>query len=356
MQHRKLSCVLYLASALLIMPALLSVAAEEKKTASNKATVTVKVPDGEAAAGATAEQILAALPDVVATYDGGEVKSDMVKKLVLAQKESLPESGEQLQQVLTSHVFECTNMLLDQALLQQEAAKRKIAPDTKMVEEQLKELKANHSEETFKDLLTGNGLASEQELTEKLQEIFMINEMLKRESTVTEEEVKAFYDGNAQHFQTLSASHILIRSEQNDDAKKVALEKITAIQKELKDGGDFAALARKHSDCPSKEQGGSLGRFPKGSMVPEFEQALLKLKKDEISPPVETQFGYHLVLNGGEETVSLEEAAPRINDHLAQGKMQQTYQELTTKLREDKHAKILVAQPAPQPRPFFPQQ
>ena len=83
----------------------------------------------------------------------------------------------------------------------------------------------------------------------------------------------------------IRASHILVST--LDEAKTVISE--------LEDGKDFAKLAKKYSSCPSKEQGGDLGFFSKGQMVKEFEDAAFSLKKGEISDPVKTQFGYHII-------------------------------------------------------------
>jgi peptidyl-prolyl cis-trans isomerase C len=81
-----------------------------------------------------------------------------------------------------------------------------------------------------------------------------------------------------------------------DSAKKEeARKKIESVQEKLKAGGDFAALAKELSDCPSKEKGGDLGYFGKGQMVKPFEDAALALKPGETSGIVETQFGYHII-------------------------------------------------------------
>ena len=98
----------------------------------------------------------------------------------------------------------------------------------------------------------------------------------------------------------IRASHILIsykgalRSETNRDrrdARKLAVK----ILKELKSGRDFADLAREHSDGPSGPKGGDLGRFERGQMVPEFDQAVFRLETGAISEVVETKFGYHII-------------------------------------------------------------
>jgi len=98
----------------------------------------------------------------------------------------------------------------------------------------------------------------------------------------------------------ISASHILIsykgslRSETNRD-RRDARKLAEKILKELKNGRDFSDLARKHSDGPSGPKGGDLGRFERGQMVPEFDQAVFGLETGAISEVVETKFGYHII-------------------------------------------------------------
>ncbi len=100
------------------------------------------------------------------------------------------------------------------------------------------------------------------------------------------------------------ASHILLMyagsmrssaSRSKDDAHRLIQE----IQTQLATGGDFAALASKHSDCPSRSKGGDLGTFGRGQMVGPFEQAAFALAVGATSGIVETPFGYHLIKRTG---------------------------------------------------------
>ena len=105
---------------------------------------------------------------------------------------------------------------------------------------------------------------------------------------------------NRVNVDAVTASHILIsykgalRSEKNRD-RRDARKLAEKILKELKSGRDFAELARKHSDGPSGPKGGELGRFERGQMVPEFDQAVFGLETGAISEVVETKFGYHII-------------------------------------------------------------
>ena len=105
---------------------------------------------------------------------------------------------------------------------------------------------------------------------------------------------------NRVNVDAVEASHILIsykgalRSEINRDRRE-ARKLAEKILKELKSGRDFAELARKHSDGPSGPKGGELGRFERGQMVPEFDQAVFGLETGAISEVVETKFGYHII-------------------------------------------------------------
>ncbi|UWR02992.1 peptidylprolyl isomerase [Ruegeria conchae] len=127
---------------------------------------------------------------------------------------------------------------------------------------------------------------------------------------VTDEAIQAAYDAQFAEFEgedEFNASHILVESE--DEAK--------AIKAQLDEGADFAELAKEKSTGPSGPNGGALGWFGKGQMVPEFENAVLALEKGSVSEPVQTQFGWHLVaLNDKRKTQAPELAVVR--DELAQ--------------------------------------
>ncbi|MGL5617286.1 MAG: peptidylprolyl isomerase [Sarcina sp.] len=107
--------------------------------------------------------------------------------------------------------------------------------------------------------------------------------------TVTDEEAKKYYDENKEEFEEpemVSAKHILVKTE--EEAKEIE----TMIA-----NGDmtFEEAARAKSECPSKAQDGNLGEFSRGMMVPEFEKVAFELALGEVSAPVQTQFGFHLV-------------------------------------------------------------
>ncbi len=84
---------------------------------------------------------------------------------------------------------------------------------------------------------------------------------------------------------TASARHILVDTEQQ----------CIALKDQIEAGADFADLARKHSSCPSGKQGGDLGSFGPGMMVPEFDKVVFSADVNTVQGPVKTQFGYHLL-------------------------------------------------------------
>ena len=105
---------------------------------------------------------------------------------------------------------------------------------------------------------------------------------------VTDSEVEDYYKANENLFmnqQTVSAKHILV-----DTAEKAA-----EIMEEIAAGKPFSDAAAEHSSCPSGTQGGDLGSFSRGQMVPEFEDVAFTMEIGKVSEPVQTQFGYHLI-------------------------------------------------------------
>ena len=118
-----------------------------------------------------------------------------------------------------------------------------------------------------------------------LQDVYIAKMLMKR---VREEDVTAYYDKeikNGTVEEEVRARHILL------DNREAA----NAVVADLANGADFAALAKEHSKGPSGPSGGDLGYFSKQSMVPAFSDAAFKLAAGETSPPVQTQFGWHVI-------------------------------------------------------------
>ncbi|WP_308639196.1 peptidylprolyl isomerase [Paenibacillus silvisoli] len=162
-----------------------------------------------------------------------------------------------------------------------------------------------------------------------------IKKLLEPQAKVTEEDIKKYFDENKASFdepEQVKASHILVATKEEADA----------IEKQLKEGADFAALAKEKSTDPgSKDNGGDLGFFGKGEMDPAFEEAAFKLKKDEISEPIKTQFGYHII-KGVEhkeaKAATLDEKKAEIKDTL----ISQKIQELSPTWLEDLKSKAQI--------------
>lgn len=157
---------------------------------------------------------------------------------------------------------------------------------------------------------------------------YAINKIM-QEATVTDEEVEKFYKDNEEEFgesNMVKASHILV--EDLEEAKK--------IKSELDDGADFADLAQEYSSCPSKDKGGDLGFFGKGAMVKEFEDAAFAMEVGEISEPVKTQFGYHIIKvtdKKVEPKQELKAIMERLRQSLTKRKQQEVYVKKINDLR-----------------------
>lgn len=149
--------------------------------------------------------------------------------------------------------------------------------------------------------------------------------------SVSDKDAEDYYEQNKERFmaeETLNASHILVDSE----------EKALDLLAKIKYGEiSFEEAAFENSTCPSKENGGNLGDFGKGQMVPEFDTAVFAMEIGEISEaPVKTQFGYHLIkLNSKKaaELMPFAEIAPEIKEALLQEKRRAAYESKINQLK-----------------------
>lgn len=147
--------------------------------------------------------------------------------------------------------------------------------------------------------------------------------------TVNDDDLMKHYEEHKHFFvvgEKIQASHILIDSE----------DKANEILAEINGGLSFEEAANKYSSCPSKDKGGDLGEFGKGQMVPEFEEAAFEMEEGQLSGPVKTQFGYHIikVTKKTPETVSsFEDEKAQISKRVLQEKQREVYMEKIQELR-----------------------
>jgi foldase protein PrsA len=181
------------------------------------------------------------------------------------------------------------NQLIADKIVASEAKKQKITITDSEMNKEVDVFKESYgNEEAFNQALLSNNTTLEMLKTE-IKNYLMMRKLIEPEIKITEEEMKTYFEENKDSFseaEQIKASHILVADEKT--ANEVKLK--------LTNGGDFAELAKEYTtDESSKELGGELDYFPKGSMVPEFEDVAFTLAVDQISDPVKSEYGYHII-------------------------------------------------------------
>lgn len=199
----------------------------------------------------------------------------------------------------------------------------------------------------------------------EFEKMTLISLLLQKEveerATVSDAEIQAFFDANEEKFRIgteIRASHILVET----------AEKATALINKIKSGEQFAKLAKANSkDKGSAEKGGDLGYFGRGKMVPEFERAVLNLKVGELSNPVKTRFGFHVIklidIKEG-DPANFDQSIGSIQKQLVSMKRKQLFDSFIEKLKDagsiEKDMAVLMsiklpweeeAAPTPEPAP-----
>jgi len=168
----------------------------------------------------------------------------------------------------------------------------------------------------------------------------LIDQQFIQKTKVPEKDIKNFYDSHPESFkepEQIRARHILINVDSNADesTKTEARKKIKEVQKRLKKGEEFAALAKEFSEGPSGKNGGDLGFFKRSQMVKPFEDVAFALAPGKVSDLVETGFGYHLIKVVDKKPTSTVDYA-KVRDRLQQYLQQQKVRE-----KVDTHIKEL---------------
>jgi peptidyl-prolyl cis-trans isomerase C len=250
-----------------------------------------------------AKPVAAQLPDVIARVNGEAISRGDLETAVgeVEARAGKPLPADQRDRVLRAVL----DQLIGYKLLQQESVVRKSTVTDAEVEARLAQIRSQFpTEEIFQQQLQQRQMTLAK-LREDTRASMQITAMLQAElgatTTATPEQVNDFYEKNPAAFQQgerVKASHILVRVQANAEAaeRDKARAKATAILADVKAGKDFAALAQQHSEDPgSGPNGGDLGYFQRGQMVPPFEQAAFSLAVGQTSELVTSDFGFHII-------------------------------------------------------------
>ncbi len=179
--------------------------------------------------------------------------------------------------------------LVTMKVIEKEADERNIkVNDSEINKEVDAYIESYGGEDALKSALEASSLTID-DLKEDIAVNIKIEKLMQEDIEITEDEVKAYYEENKANYdqsEQVEVSHILVEDE----------DKANELLKKIKDGEDFAKLAKENStDTASAENGGELGYISEGEMVEEFEKAAFALEVDEVSDVVKSEYGYHII-------------------------------------------------------------
>lgn len=292
------------------------------------------------------------LPEVLARVNGEDIKKADLENAVRNLESQV---GQKVPADRRSEIFrEVLDQLISYRLLVQESKTRNVVVTDAELDASVGEIRGQFPDEAaFKAALTAQSKTLD-DFRRETRENMIIEKMLRAEVEpkvkVGQPEIQAFYDQNKERFQepeSVRASHILVKIDAGatDDVKKQAQAKAEGILADVNKGTDFAELAKKNSDDGSAAQGGDLGFFGRGQMVPEFETAAFGLQPGQVSGLVQSQFGYHIIKlaeKRAPRTVPLAEVSERINQFLGQQQQQQMTGAFVATLKSKGKVEVLI--------------
>jgi len=292
------------------------------------------------------------LPDVVATVEGQDIKKEELEQALVA---ALSRQGIPADQLPANQKAQGYKMLLNDLITEKLVTKRAASIEVKDedINAQLEQLRSRFpNPEAFQEQLTKSGQTVEKirdDIRSYLRQQNWVQDQVKDAPKASDADAEDFYAKNPDQFkkpEQVRASHILIAvpadaNEAQVGEKKKAAEAIAA---RVKGGEAFDKLAAELSEDPSaKQNSGDLNFFSREQMVPEFSEAAFGMKKGDISDPVKSQFGFHVIQvtdRKEAEVMTLESVKPRLLAFLSQRMRDSQVEKVIKELREKSEVKI----------------
>lgn len=297
----------------------------------------------------SSEPIFANPIGVAAIVQGEKIEEAMLQKSIDAY---LQQQGTNVGAIRNPKRFKevrkkVLDVLIGQTLLWQAAVNDKTTVEDEAIDKAYEEFMASFDSKMMFDMKLKESGYSEETFRENLRQrlssqkwlqIFVLNQL-----SVNDDEVHDFYLKNQQQLsepEQVRARHILIqvKPDAGNDEMEQAKSLLSQIKEEIRLGASFASMAKEKSQDASAPQGGDLGYFQRGQMVPPFEQAAFNLAPGEISDIVQTRFGLHLImLEDRKAAVQYEEkaVAEKIRAFLLQDKTQQAIENAVADLKQN---------------------
>jgi peptidyl-prolyl cis-trans isomerase C len=309
----------------------------------------------EAAPAAAVPAVKPAVPEKKADTTGVAVEVDGVKMTKAQlntelQKKLAMLKGQIPTDKLEQAKAEIRKGLVDdfvlRTLLSREVAAKKMTASDKEIAAVMEEMKSQLPAGVTMDELIKKNQIDIAKMRDDIGMNIKINKLIEKAAgatiKITDKETADFYEKNKDKFtkpETVHARHILVSKVPEDTEKSLTEKKAKAedLRKKLLGGADFADLAAKNSDCPSKQAGGDLGTFARGQMVKPFEDAAFSQEKNAIGPVVATDFGFHIIQvldHQASQVLKLDtDTKKRINEYLEGEKRKSAFEGIVKGLK-----------------------
>ena len=295
--------------------------------------------------------------DKVALVNGSPIDKGEFDGEVLRLQRALLSFGKPLTcSQLSTVQTDVLESLIRREIIYQESRKAGVKPDEEAVNKEIKALREQFPSDTeYKNELSRRNI-SEETLRARLQKNSSIQQYVEKQYssrvTVTDNEMIAYYEGRLDVFKQplqVRVSHILVQTDPKWDAsrKQEARKKADQVMSKLKKKEDFAAVAREHSDGPTRTNGGDLGYIRTGQLEKQFESKVFLLNTGDTTDIIETETGFHIfkVMDKKPETVlAYEDLKDKIRQFLFEEKAKQEADRQAKTLRDKADVKILLTE------------